>query len=69
MLKNKLQIQIEVEAIIPVMRTNKQKEETASKISCNYQFINLYHILQFMHNALQNNVFHVLSRPFVELGR
>lgn len=38
MSKNKLQIQIEVEAIIPVMRTNTiQKEETAGKISRNDQ--------------------------------
>ena len=38
MSKNKLQIQIEVEAIIPVMRTNtKQNEEAASKISRNDQ--------------------------------
>ena len=45
MLKNKLQIQIEVKAIIPVMRTNtKQKEETASKISRNDQ-LKIYYIL------------------------
>ena len=66
MLKNKLQIQIEVKVIIPVMRTNtKQKEETASKISRNDQLF-----IYFMHNALiENNVFRVLSRPFVALGR
>ena len=38
MLKNKLQIQIEVEAIIPVMRTNTiQEEEIAGNISRNDQ--------------------------------